>query len=143
MSVQVGSAASSLPATSSPDTQTQITAGSSSPTSPYRPGVGRRVEFLVANPGVRYGLSPVTDLLAVATVVTLGYFATVYTNRSTSPRRPQNALLLGWTAVAVGGILTQPVFGLQYASVTYRQEPTARLAMTPGPLYLQIGRAHV
>jgi len=78
----------------------------------------------------------VTDLLAVATVVTLGYFATVYTNRSTSPRRPQNALLLGWTAVAVGGILTQPVFGLQYVSVTYRQEPTARLAMTPGPLYL-------
>jgi signal transduction histidine kinase len=93
-------------------------------------------KFLVGSPALKYALSLLTDLLAVGAITTVGYFATVYTNRSTSPRRPQNALFLGWLAVAVGAILTQPVFGLQYASVAYRQEPTAYLAVTPGPTYL-------
>ncbi|MDS0261366.1 PAS domain-containing protein [Haloarcula sp. S1CR25-12] len=93
-------------------------------------------KLLVRVPAAKYALSLLTDLFAVVAIVTVGYFATVYTNRSTSPRRPQNALAVGWAAVAVVGILTQPVFGLQYASVAYRQEPVAYLAIEPGPLYL-------
>ncbi|WP_324664677.1 histidine kinase N-terminal 7TM domain-containing protein [Haloarcula sediminis] len=96
-------------------------------------------KFLSGAPELKYALSLLTDLLAVGAIATLGYFATAYTNRSMSPRRPRNALFLCWLVVAVGGILTQPVFGLQYASVVYRQEPTAYLAVTPGPAYLLNG----
>lgn len=39
-------------------------------------------------------------------------------------------------AVAVTGIVTQPLLGLQYASVSYRETPFAYLATTPGPAYL-------
>ncbi len=100
-------------------------------------------QFLAGSPELKYGLSLLTDLLAVVAIASLGYFATTYTNHSMSPRRPQNALFLGWLVVAVGGILTQPVFGLQYASVAYRQEPTAYLAVTPGPTYLLNGAVAV
>ncbi|WP_262177275.1 histidine kinase N-terminal 7TM domain-containing protein [Haloarcula laminariae] len=93
-------------------------------------------QFLAGTTGLKHALSLGTDLLAVGAIATLGYFATAYTNRSTSPRRPRNALFLGWVVVAVGGILTQPVFGLQYAAVATRTEPTAYLAITPGPMYL-------
>jgi len=93
-------------------------------------------KFLAVGPALKYALSLATDLLAVGAIATIGYFATVYTNRSTSPKSPQNALFLGWLAVAVGGILSQPVLGLQYASVIYRTEPTAYLSVTPGPTYL-------
>ena len=96
-------------------------------------------KFLAGPLVLKYALSLLTDLLAVGAIASLGYFATAYTNHSTSPRRPQNALFLGWLVVAVGGILTQPVFGLQYTSVAYRQEPTAYLAVTPGPTYLLNG----
>ncbi len=93
-------------------------------------------KFLVGPPELKYGLSLLADLLAVGAIAAIGYFATVYTNRSLSLRRPQNALFAGWLVVAVGSVLTQPVFGLQYASVTYHQEPVAYLAVTPGPAYL-------
>jgi len=93
-------------------------------------------KFLVGPPELKYALSLLTDLLALGAITSIGYFATVYTNRSLSIRRPQNALFAGWLVLAVGGILTEPVFGFQYASITYHREPIAYLAVTPGPAYL-------
>jgi len=93
-------------------------------------------KLLIREPAAKYALSLVADLLAVGAVAALGYFATLYTNRSTSPRRPRNALFLGWVAVAVGGVVTQPWLGLQYRAVSYQAAPVAYLGVEPGPIYL-------
>jgi len=93
-------------------------------------------KLLVQHPEAKYALSLLSDLFALLAVGIVGYFATVYTNRSTSLRKPQNAVFVGWFVIGVGGILTQPLLGLQYESVTYRQAPIAYLAIEPGPMYL-------
>jgi PAS domain S-box-containing protein len=93
------------------------------------------VKVLATAPTAKYALSLFANLLALTAIGTVGYFATVYTDRSTSPRKPQNACFLLWITAGVTGILTQPVLGLQYRSVEYVREPFAYLAVEPGPLY--------
>lgn len=93
------------------------------------------VKLLVAAPAAKYALSLAVNVLAVSSVASLGYFATVYTDRSTSPRKPRNAAFLLWLGVGFTGILSQPVLGFQYQSVQYVTEPFAYLAIEPGPMY--------
>lgn len=93
------------------------------------------LKLLATAPASKYALSLLANLLALAAIGVVGYFATVYTGRSTSPRKPQNACFLLWLGTGVTGILTQPVLGLQYQSVDYVADPFAYLAIEPGPLY--------
>lgn len=93
------------------------------------------VKLLVTAPTGKYALSLLANVLALGSVATLGYFATVYTDRSTSPRKPLNAAFLLWLVVGLVGILSQPVLGRQYQSVRYVTEPFAYLAIEPGPVY--------
>lgn len=87
--------------------------------------------LLTTGPTAKYTLSLVANAVAVVAVAALGYFATVYTDRSTSLRKPQNALFSLWVVAALGGILTQPLLGLQYGSVEYVTEPFPFLAIQP------------
>jgi len=93
-------------------------------------------QLFAGSPEVTSALSLAADAFGLFSVAAIGYFATVYTDRSTSLRKPQNAAWLAWVVLGTAGIVTQPLLGLQYESTTYREEPFAYLAIEPGPAYL-------
>lgn len=99
--------------------------------------LGLETAILFLNtPAAIYTLTLGSDLVALLTVLSVGYFTTVYTGRSISIRKPLNAAALGWLLFGVGSIVSQPVLGLQYASATVRTTPISYLAVEPGPAYL-------
>jgi len=98
--------------------------------------LGAMGQLLTPSPRVMYALSLFSNAFGLVTVAALGYFATVYTNRSTAPTKPRNAVFLCWFAVGLGGLLPQPLVGLPYASVPHREGAGAYLAIEPGPLFV-------
>lgn len=72
----------------------------------------------------------------LGTVVALWHFATVYTNRPASPRRPRNAAVVLWAAVSAAAIGAQPIIGGYYAEIVHRPEPFPHVTLDQGPLYL-------
>ena len=69
------------------------------------------------------------------TVISLWFvFATLYTGRSLSYRRWQNVAILGSLGLAVVGLLTNPLHGYYWSSVTYRTEPFTYAVTTSGPM---------
>jgi len=75
-------------------------------------------QLFAGSPEVTSALSLAADAFGLFSVAAIGYFATVYTDRSTSLRKPQNAAWLAWVVLGTAGIVTQPLLGLQYASTT-------------------------
>jgi signal transduction histidine kinase len=84
-------------------------------------------KVLVYPPVAKYALSLLTDLLAVGAIGIVGYFATVYTNRSASPRQPQNALFLGWVVVAVVVLVSFVYLARLFISSNHR--PTSSILL--------------
>ena len=60
-------------------------------------------------------------------------FATLYTGRSLSYRRWQNVVFLGSIGLSIVGLLTNPLHGYYWSTVTYRTEPFTYAVTTSGP----------
>lgn len=74
-------------------------------------------------------------LPAYASSVLFLWFATVYTGRSTSLRRPFNAVYLAGICVGVGALLTDPWLGLHFDPLVYHTEPFPYYETGYGPVW--------
>jgi PAS domain S-box-containing protein len=85
---------------------------------------------------VASALLHVTEVLSLAVVGTWFAFARLYTGRSLSLRRWQNAAVAGALGVAVLSALTNALHGRYWRELTYRTDPFQFIATIAGPLEL-------
>jgi len=94
------------------------------------------VELAVADPTYSLPLVYLRTVLSYLTVVGFVYFGTVYSGRSTSLRRPFNAIFLSGMVVGLVGLLTHPWHGLHFDPLVYTTEPFPYYRTGIGPLWL-------
>jgi len=93
------------------------------------------VGLLVENRQLSLLLVYLRTALSYLTVVFFVRFGTRYSGRSTSPRRPVNALLLAGLALGFVGLLTQPWLGLHFDVLIYHTDPFPYYETGFGPLW--------
>jgi len=81
------------------------------------------LELLVVDPTLGRWLVYLRTACSYLTVVLFVYFGTVYSGRSTSLRRPFNALFLGGMALGFLGLVTDPWLGLHFEPLMFAAEP--------------------
>ena len=96
------------------------------------------LELLAGDPGLSRGLVYLRTALSYLTVVMFVYFGTVYSGRSTSLRRPFNAVFVGGMAAGLLGLVTDPWLGLHFDPLAYTTEPFPYYRTGFGPLW-QLG----
>jgi len=73
--------------------------------------------------------------LAYAVAILFVRFATIYSGRSTSLKRPFNAVFVGGMTVGLIGLITQPWLGLHFDPFVYHLEPFPYYETGFGPLW--------
>ncbi|MBX0305855.1 histidine kinase N-terminal 7TM domain-containing protein [Haloarcula salinisoli] len=81
------------------------------------------LELLVVDPTLGRWLVYLRTACSYLTVVLFVYFGTVYSGRSTSLRRPFNALFLGGMGIGFLGLVTDPWLGLHFDPLVRATEP--------------------
>ena len=81
------------------------------------------LELLVVDPTLGRWLVYLRTGCSYLVVVLFVYFGTVYSGRSTSLRRPFNALFLGGMAIGFLGLVTDPWLGLHFDRLVRATEP--------------------
>ncbi|MFC6758179.1 histidine kinase N-terminal 7TM domain-containing protein [Halomicroarcula sp. GCM10025894] len=81
------------------------------------------LELLVVDPTLGRWLVYLRTACSYLAVVLFVYFGTVYSGRSTSLRRPFNALFLGGMAIGFLGLVTDPWLGLHFDPLVRATEP--------------------
>jgi len=94
------------------------------------------LELLAADQQLSRWLVYLRTVFAYLTVVAFVYFGTVYSGRSTSLRRPFNALFLGGMATGLLGLVTQPWLGLHFDPLVFTTDPFPYYRTGFGPLWL-------
>ncbi|WP_277543046.1 histidine kinase N-terminal 7TM domain-containing protein [Haloarcula laminariae] len=93
------------------------------------------IELGVADPAVGRWFVYLRTALSYATVVAFVYFGTVYSGRSTSPRRPFNAIFLGGMVVGFLGLVTDPWLGLHFDPLVLATDPFPYYRTGFGPMW--------
>ena len=93
------------------------------------------VELLVVDPALGRWLVYLRTAMSYVAVVAFVYFATVYSGRSTSLRRPFNAVFLGGMAAGFLGLVTHPWLGLHFGPLALATDPFPYYRTGFGPLW--------
>ncbi|WP_324664675.1 ATP-binding protein [Haloarcula sediminis] len=93
------------------------------------------VELLVVDPALGRWLVYLRTALSYVAVVAFVYFGTVYSGRSTSLRRPFNAVFLCGMTAGFLGLVTQPWLGLHFDPLVRSTDPFPYYRTGFGPLW--------
>ena len=94
------------------------------------------VGLLVDHQQLSLWLASARTLLAYITTILFVRFATLYSGRSMSLRRPFNAAFLGAMSIGLFGLLTHPWHGLHFDPLSFHTEPFPYVETGHGPLWL-------
>jgi len=91
------------------------------------------MSLLVSSEPVMIGLEYVRHVVGLTGVLLWGYFAFEYTDRSTSLRKPIVATLFGGYLVVLGALVSGPITGLYWSSISVVDRPFQYVALALGP----------